>query len=387
MRSLRLVLPRYNHGMTVNHVLGQLTLREFMRTYWQKKPVLIRQAISPFKPVLSRAALFALAAKDDVESRLITHFGAQWKLSHGPLLSLPPTTRKGWTILVQGVNLHHDAADQLLSQFRFIPDTRLDDLMISYATDGGGVGPHLDSYDVFLLQAYGRRRWRIGKQRDHSLVDNAPLKLLRNFAPSAEYVLEPGDMLYLPPQWAHEGVAEGECMTYSIGFRAPSWQELGEAYLGFLAEQVDLPGRYQDPQLRPHTRPARISNDMLRQAREQLGSLGGKPRDVLIFLGEHLSEPKPSVWFPAIRSSMSLQTFNNAARKAGLRLSRQSRMLYRDKYIFINGESLRADGHDRLILQGLADERALSPQVLRECSIDLNQTLLDWFGQGWIRFA
>jgi len=373
--------------MHVDNVLGQLTPREFLRTYWQKKPVLIRQAIAQFKPVLSREALFALAAQDDVESRLITHFGAQWKLTHGPLASLPPTTRKRWTVLVQGVNLHHDAADQLLAQFRFIPDARLDDLMVSYASDGGGVGPHLDSYDVFLLQAHGCRRWRIGKQRDHTLVDNVPLKLLHNFAPSKEYLLEPGDMLYLPPQWAHEGVAEGECMTYSIGFRAPSWQELGEAYLGFLAEQVDLPGRYRDPQLQPQTRPARVSDDMLRQARQQLGALGGKPRDVLIFLGEYLSEPKPSVWFPSVRSSMSLPAFKQAALKAGLRLARQSRMLYRDKYIFINGESVQAGGDDRLILQGFADKRSLSPQELRVCSIDLNQALLDWFEQGWIQFS
>ena len=378
---------RYNRCMKITSVLGDLTPREFLRSYWQKKPVLIRQAIPGFKPVLSRDALFALTAREEVESRLITHFRSQWKLSHGPLASLPPTNRKGWTVLVQGMNLHDDAADDLLSRFRFIPDARLDDLMISYATDTGGVGAHLDSYDVFLLQAEGRRRWRIGRQRDHSLVEDVPLKLLRNFAPTTEYLLEPGDMLYLPPQWAHEGVAEGECMTYSIGFRAPTWQELGEAYLGFLAEQVDLRGRYQDNQLTPNAHPARIGNDMLKQARQQLGKLGGRPQDVVIFLGENLSEPKPSVWFTPVERPLSLARFGDSVASKTLRLCRQSRMLYRDKYIFINGESLQAGGADRLILQGLADNRSLAAGSASEGSADLVETLYDWYQQGWIRFV
>jgi 50S ribosomal protein L16 3-hydroxylase len=368
-------------------VLGDLTPREFLRSYWQKKPVLIRQALPQFAPVLSRDALFALAARDDVEARLITHFGAQWKLSHGPLTALPATTRKGWTILVQGVNLHDDAADALLSQFRFIPDARLDDLMISYATDTGGVGPHLDSYDVFLLQAEGRRRWRIGRQTDRSLIEGAPIKLLRHFTPTHEYLLEPGDMLYLPPQWGHEGVAVGECMTYSIGFRAPTWQELGEAYLGFLAEQVDLSGRYRDKQRAPELHPARLGNDLLQQARQQLGKLGGRPQDVLIFLGEYLSEPKPSVWFAPVERPVGPARFGQLASQRGLRLSRQSRMLFRDKYIFINGESLRADGKDRLILQAFADERSLPPGACAGGSGALVDTLYDWYRQGWLKIA
>lgn len=373
--------------MKHNSVLGELTPRDFLRRYWQKKPVLIRQALPQFTPVLPRDALFALAARDDVESRLITHFGSQWKLSHGPLDSLPRTTRKGWTVLIQGVNLHDDAADQLLSQFRFIPDARLDDLMISYATDTGGVGPHLDSYDVFLLQAEGRRRWRIGRQTDHSMVEGVPIKLLRHFTPSAEYLLEPGDMLYLPPQWAHEGVAVGECMTYSIGFRAPTWQELGEAYLGFLAEQIALDGRYRDTQRAPSAHPARLGNDLLQQARQQLGKLGGRTQDIQIFLGEYLSEPKPSVLFAPAARRLPIARFHDLAARRGLRLSRPSRMLYRDKYIFINGDSVRAAGPDLLILQRLADERTLTPGAIALGSSDLLETLLEWHHQGWLRIG
>ena len=179
---------------------------------------------------ISRAALFELAASDAIESRLVQRRGDTWTLRHGPLprRALPPLSRPGWTLLVQGLDLHVAAAHELLARFRFVPDARLDDLMLSYASDGGGVGPHLDSYDVFLIQVHGRRRWRIGRARDRSFVDGLPLKILRHFEPEHDWVLEPGDMLYLPPQWAHDGVAVGECMTASVGFRAPGPAEMAQ---------------------------------------------------------------------------------------------------------------------------------------------------------------
>jgi 50S ribosomal protein L16 3-hydroxylase len=204
-------------------LLNGLTPSQFMQRHWQKKPLLIRQAIPGFQALLDRPALFDLAEQDEVESRLIQQTPKGWNMRNGPLArrALPAVKSPNWALLVQGVDQHVESVHALLQQFRFVPDARLDDLMISYATDGGGVGPHFDSYDVFLLQAHGRRRWRIGKQKDLTLVEGAPLKILQNFEPEEEFVLEPGDMLYLPPRYAHDGVAEGECMTYSIGFRAP----------------------------------------------------------------------------------------------------------------------------------------------------------------------
>lgn len=365
-------------------VLGTISPREFLKNYWQKKPLLIRQAIPGFKPLLSRDALFDLAARDDVESRLITNFRQQWKLQHGPFHELPAVTRKNWTVLVQGVNLHDDEADRLLNQFRFVPDARLDDLMISYATDTGGVGPHFDSYDVFLLQAQGQRRWRIGAQTDMSLVENLPVKILRNFTPTHEYVLEPGDMLYLPPHWAHEGVAVGECMTYSIGFRTPSWQELGEAFLNFMADNVDLPGRYADPGLAFSKHPAKIGDEMVDQVSRQFAKLAAKQDDIAIFLGEHLTEPKPTVWFTPADQPLSLARFTASTQKRGLRLHRKSRMLYRSKFVFINGESFQPTGADRRVLQGLADQRALSPGLIAEASVDLRESLYQWYRDGWL---
>jgi 50S ribosomal protein L16 3-hydroxylase len=145
-----------------------------------------------------------------VESRLIVQQAKGWRMKQGPFAprSLPPLSQKAWTLLVQGVDLHDAGAHALLQQFRFVPDARLDDLMISFATPGGGVGPHFDSYDVFLLQASGRRRWKIGRQKDLTLQEGVPLKILQNFEPEQEFVLEAGDMLYLPPRYAHDGVAE-----------------------------------------------------------------------------------------------------------------------------------------------------------------------------------
>jgi 50S ribosomal protein L16 3-hydroxylase len=372
--------------MKTHGVLGQLSPREFLKTYWQKKPLLIRQAIPSLSPLLSRDELFALATNDAVESRLITNFRQQWKMQNGPLTRLPSVSRKNWTLLVQGVNLHLDEANDLLNQFRFIPDARLDDLMISYATDTGGVGPHFDSYDVFLLQAHGQRRWRIGAQKDLALVDGMPLKILSNFTPTHDYVLEPGDMLYLPPHYAHEGVAVGECMTYSIGFRAPSWQELGEAFMNFMADNVELPGRYADPQLSPTLHPAKIGDDMIDSVSQQFAKLAAQPDDIAIFLGEYLSEPKPTVWFDPSRPQ-SLDRFLAAADKRGLRLHRKTRMLYRSKFVFINGESFQPSGADRRLLQSLADHRELPAGIARQASADLQESLHHWHLGGWISFG
>lgn len=368
-------------------LLNGMTPARFLRDHWHKKPLLIRQALPGFTPLLSRTALFDMAARDDIESRLITHFKQQWRMRHGPVDALPAITKSSWTLLVQGVNLHDDAADALLRQFRFIPDARLDDLMISYATDGGGVGPHVDSYDVFLLQAQGQRRWRIGAQKDLSLRDGVPLKILRNFEPEQEFILEPGDMLYLPPHYAHDGVAIGECMTYSVGFRAPSYQELGEAFLQFMADSIDLPGRYADAGLAPSTHPAEIGQAMLSQVATQLDKVRFTKEDITIFLGEYLSEPKSNVFFTPPASVMTASRFGQTAGKRGIKLSRKTQMLYRGKHIFINGESYAIGRADKPALTRLADARTLEGVMVAHASKDAMETLLTWYQSGWLEFC
>lgn len=365
-------------------LLGGLSPQQFLRDYWHKKPLLIRQAIPGFKPLLPRDALCKLASQEDAESRLISRSGSGWKMQNGPFERLPSFNKKAWTLLVQGVNLHDDAVDALMQRFRFIPDARLDDLMISYATDTGGVGPHFDSYDVFLLQAHGQRRWRISAQKDLSLLEGAPLKILKNFRMEQEYVLEPGDMLYLPPHYAHDGEALGECMTYSIGFRAPAYQELGEAFLQFMADSIDLPGRYADPELAPSRHPAEINRAMLSRVAEELAKVRFTDDDVTVFLGEYLSEPKANVIFDSPARPMTLARFAQAASRRGITLSRKTRMLYRGKHVFINGESFAVSSKDKASLVLLANARTLDGNQFAAVSPDVLEAFHLWYEDGWI---
>ncbi|MEN9451993.1 MAG: hypothetical protein RLZZ369_1052, partial [Pseudomonadota bacterium] len=277
-----------------------------MRKYWQKKPLLIRQAIPGVVSPVSRAEMFELAGRDDVESRLVVEGGPskgkkaapEWALHHGPITRarIPKLNQPRWTLLVQGLDLHVPAAHDLIKQFRFVPDARLDDLMISYASDGGGVGPHYDSYDVFLLQVHGTRRWRIGPIKDASLLPDMPVKILANFEPEEEYVLEPGDMLYLPPRWAHDGIAEGECMTCSVGFRVPETTELAREVLTRLTEGLepeDPPKLYKDPKQGATDEPGRIPADLQQFAMDAIERALKDPIALKTALGEMLTEPKP----------------------------------------------------------------------------------------------
>ncbi|MES2351716.1 MAG: cupin domain-containing protein [Pseudomonadota bacterium] len=368
-------------------LLGDITPAQFLRDYWHKKPLLIRNAIPGFKPLLSMEALTKLAATNHAESRLITSVDGEWNMQHGPLESLPPMTQKAWTMLVQGVNLFDAKADALLRQFRFIPDARLDDLMVSFATDGGGVGPHFDSYDVFLLQAQGQRRWKIGPQKDLSLVEGLPLKILANFKPNEEFVLNPGDMLYLPPHYAHDGVAIGDCQTYSIGFRSPSYQELGEAFLQFMADSIDLPGRYADPELEATAKPAEIPRHMLSSLAEELNKVRFTEEDITIFFGEYMSEPKHNVFFTGPAKPLTVGKFAEAAAKKGLVLSRKTQMLYRGKNVFINGESFGVSRADKITLELLANNRALAGAEMAQASDDVMDALYTWYQDGWIELG
>ena len=203
---------------------------------------------------------------------------------------------------MQGLDLHVQAAHEMLARFRFVPDARLDDLMLSYASDGGGVGPHLDSYDVFLMQVQGRRRWRIGRARDRALVEGVPLKILRHFEPEHEWLLEPGDMLYLPPLWAHDGVAVGECMTASVGFRAPGAAELARELLPRLAEAIepaDSARLYRDARQPATAAPGCIPPALQAFAAHALQRALRDPDGLDRALGRMLTEPKASVWFDA----------------------------------------------------------------------------------------
>jgi 50S ribosomal protein L16 3-hydroxylase len=371
-------------------LLGGISPRVSMKRYWQKKPLLVRQAVPGFKPLLDRGQLFELAANEDAQTRMVIHEPGSkpgWRFKHGPFQrrALPPLKQPGWTILVQGVDLHHERVHALMNQFRFVPDARLDDLMISFATDGGGVGPHYDSYDVFLLQALGQRRWRIGRQKDLSLQPDVPLKILAHFEPEVEYVLEPGDLLYLPPRYAHDGIAEGECMTYSIGFRIPNRAELARELLQRLAEDAEEAvgvRLYRDPDQPAVDQAAEIPGRMLEFAQDALQDALQDSRALARGLGEYLTEPKPNVWFEARAESVA---DTQALKTQGIRLDRRTRMMFDAHHIFINGESFSASGRDATLMRVLANERVLLAPDVCKLSAQAQILVTAWWGAGWLQ--
>ena len=366
--------------------LGGLSVAAFLRRHWQREALLARAALPGFAGLHTRSALAALACRDDIESRLVVRERGGWTLEHGPfrpadLRGLPP---RQWTLLVQGVNVADAATDALMRAFAFVPYARLDDVMVSYAAPGGGVGPHVDSYDVFLLQGFGRRRWRWGRQRDLALRANLPLKILRRFTPDADAVLGPGDMLYLPPQYAHDGVAVEACTTYSIGFRTAAHDELAQHFLDFLRDRVALTGRYADPGLRPTRTPARIDPAMVRQIARALEAIRWKPADVAAFAGAFLSEPKAAVTFVRPARSLGPAAFATATGRRGLALDRGVQLLYDDGAFYVNGEALRPPAGAAAAMRTLANRRALSAEQCRRLSAPLRALLHGWHRHGYV---
>jgi 50S ribosomal protein L16 3-hydroxylase len=276
--------------------------------------------------------------------------GSRWDTDHGPFDRVAPK-KKDWTLLVSGVNLQVQAADALLRRFAFIPQARLDDVMVSYATPGGGVGPHVDSYDVFLLQGPGRRRWRV--QAD-------------------EYIAKPGDMLYLPPGLEHDGVALDACYTYSIGFRAPRGAELGAAFLDWLHERGLPDAAYRDPGLAPAIHPARLPPDMVEFSANLLSRIRWSRREVIDFLGRYLSAPKPHV------------VFRPSPGRGGLaRLDAKTQLLYSGSRFFINGEAFSVPKRQELLLRELADKRQMSAARLAPAA-DL---VREWRSAGYVHLS
>jgi 50S ribosomal protein L16 3-hydroxylase len=283
---------------------------------------------------------------------------------------------------VQGLDLHVDAAHDLLGRFRFVPEARLDDLMLSYASEGGGVGPHFDSYDVFLIQVSGRRHWRIGRlgvSTSGALREDVPLKVLADFEPEQDFVLEPGDMLYLPPGWAHDGVAVGgDCMTASVGFRSPWRGELANELLVRLTDDEEAPRgdrMYVDPRQAATAEPGRIPEALTAFAREAVLKAVAQPLALERALGEALTEPKPRVFFEPGDALPPGQ---------GARLSPRTRMMYDAAHVFINGQSFRAGGRDATLMRRLADRRTLSVAEVARLSEGARDLLDQWTEDGWI---
>jgi 50S ribosomal protein L16 3-hydroxylase len=382
-------------------LFGGISPEQFMKRYWHKKPLLVRGAIPAFDLAkknhqeltspISATDLFKLATDDLVQSRLIQ--SKPWSFQSGPFKksSIPKVDRRDWTLLLQGMEAHHPAAATLLSWFRFIPDARLDDLMISLAGLGGGVGPHFDSYDVFLIQMSGKRQWQISTQKDLSLSPNLPLKILRHFQAEQEWVLEPGDMLYLPPHIAHNGIAlDAGCQTWSVGFRSPSFKELLQEGLWRLAESLDeIPGleeKFADPKQAASTNPEELPVELIKQLEKKLTDL--KLNQIQLFLPgitAYLTEPKQETYFRGPMTPLSPSQFAQKISSHVLVPHPQTRILSLRRNIYCNGELVTLDQTNQI--QGawrtLAAHKALTQKGLH--SIE-SSSLYEAYLSGWLIF-
>ncbi len=382
-------------------LLGGISPKRFMKEYWQKKPLLVRGAIPAFAlsgqtlaSPLSMDDLANLASQKNVESRLIQ--SKPWSLGHGPFkkTEIPALTERDWTLLVQGVNGHHPAAKTVMSWFRFIPEARLDDLMISIAGPNGGVGPHVDSYDVFLIQMAGRRQWKISDQKDLSLKDGLPLKILKNFQATDDWVLEPGDMLYLPPNIAHDGIAlDAGCQTWSVGFRVPTYKELINEILWRTTEALEndpeLCQLYTDPNQPATKDPALVPDELIKVIQNKLNRIHWSKSDVSCTLAAVLSEPKPQVVFTPPRPLLSFAEFKKALRTQGLELSPLSKALYDKDFLYLNGESMSdSEAEDWDFWCHLAKTHSLpAAMAIRLASLldDADNPWFEAYQSGWLQ--
>lgn len=344
----------------------------FLRDYWQKKPLLIRKPWQAWSNPIEPDELAGLACESEVESRLVTYSPDEWELEHGPLREtrFGQLGKKPWTLLVQAVDHHVPAVAALLEAFRFVPNWRIDDVMVSYATEGGGVGPHFDQYDVFLVQGLGQRRWQVGGLCDHAteLQPSDDLRLLADFQTTEEWILEPGDILYLPPRVAHNGVALGDdCMTYSIGFRAPSRGELIANWAETLVAELQDDDRYTDPDPAAQENPGEISAKAISRLHEMVTERLGDRDAFARWFGQFSSTPKyPDVdWRPEkafdpedVRSCISREApllRNPASRFSFILQPGEELLLFVDGHCFGCAEEAssfaeRLCAHDRLLI-------------------------------------
>lgn len=378
-------------------LLGGLTAREFLRDYWQKKPLLVRQAIPDFESPISPDELAGLALEEEVESRLVIEHGERpWELQRGPFNedTFQELPERDWTLLVQAVDQFVPEVAELLEDFKFLPKWRIDDLMISFAAPGGGVGPHFDNYDVFLLQAHGHRRWQIGQlcDADSPLLPHADLKILAQFEPTDEWVLAPGDMLYLPPCLAHCGTAEDDCMTYSVGFRAPSAAEVLTHFTDFLGQFLPDEERYSDADIQPSEDPNQIQRDALERLKALLNEHMSDERLLMTWFGQFMTEPK----YPELVAGIEIEEedFLGALEDGAILIRNPSaRMAWsevgEDLVLFASGQSRLVSARLRELLKLICSADALHVENLGAWLADDEGRTLLWelVKQGSLGFA
>ncbi|ADU92112.1 JmjC domain-containing protein [Taylorella equigenitalis] len=380
-------------------LLGGLSPNEFMRDYWQKKPLLIRQAFPDFKMPIPLEKLRTLASFEGVESRLVRRDNEQWLLDRGPLDDIPSSETPNWSLLVQSMDVHEQSFYDMAQKFSFIPYARFDDVMISLASFGGGVGPHFDTYDVFLLQGHGIRNWKISQQEDQELIPDLPCRILKNFKPEQEWVLQPGDMLYLPPQCAHDGVAEtADCVTISFGFRTLSLANMARGVLEAAIDQISIQsglgiglysqpvidgfsveGLYSDPNQNAPLNPAQIPESMIEKSLEALNKIKFNDKLASRFLGCWLTEPNKVAEFEFNEEELNIEDMDP---ETILKLDKKTKMLYRNDEVYINGEVVEVPINE--VFKTLADERQITAELANTCDEDTFEILHRWLDDGWL---
>ncbi|MBW7470168.1 cupin domain-containing protein [Marinobacter sp. F4218] len=355
-------------------MLGGLTASEFLRDYWQKKPLVIRQAFPDLESPVSPDELAGLACEETVESRIVIENddGKPWQLHNGPFTPerFSQLPEQNWTLLVQGLDHWVPEIADLLEHFRFVPNWRLDDIMASFAPKGGSVGPHYDQYDVFLLQAQGHRRWTFGGHCDHTSprVEGTPLRILSSWDGEETVTLAPGDMLYLPPGIGHHGVAENDCITLSVGFRAPTIDDILTGFTDFLCGQSDASDHLNDPELQVQDNPGTIQPAVIDKLDAILREKLGDRRQLSLWFGQYATAPKNMDIVVPAEEPASTEEFAGAIRAGEqLRWNEGSRFAY---YDFDDETALFVDG-EQYLLKG--DARPMAALLCAGARIDSAQ--------------
>jgi 50S ribosomal protein L16 3-hydroxylase len=346
------------------------TPQAFMAEFWQRRPLLMRAALPPGLFTLTAEELAGLACEEETEARLIIGQDADWAVHHGPFVptDFEQLPASHWTLLVQDVDKYVPAVARLLDAFDFVPQWRIDDIMISFAVDGGGVGPHVDAYDVFLMQGQGRRRWRISGREysDDELLPDLDLRILAGFETDHDWTLEPGDILYLPPGVAHWGTAVGDCMTYSLGFRSANQQELAADWFQHLVSLSDARHRLPDPPGGDREAPGLLGRQRVAAAADLLRALPHPGSEEFAgWLGCHLTEPKPQFQLLPADSPWDADALE-AWLGRGLGFTRHpwtrlcwDRLADGGLALFVNGERLRLPAACQALVDRLCRERRL----------------------------
>jgi 50S ribosomal protein L16 3-hydroxylase len=375
-----------------NLPLGELSLDTFLTEYWQKKPLLIRNALPGCQSPIAGDELAGLACEEGVESRLIIRddLGERWELQHGPFsdetfLALPDTN---WTLLVQAVDHWVPEAAKFLQLFNFIPSWRLDDLMISYASDGGGVGPHYDNYDVFLVQVGGRRQWEVGGLFDERSPrrSDTPVMILSDWEPEQRWILDPGDMLYVPPRVGHSGIAVGDgCMTCSVGFRAPSHKEILQEFSDFVSCQLSEEVRFADPDLVPQTNPGHMTSGALHTVHRILRRYVDDQDMLAEWFGHYMTVPKFQQEETQVEAYFleDVQAYASAGRlltrKEGSRFAFQEHE--RETWLFVDGRIYLCPEGQADLVKKLCVDLTIDPKPFTQSEGNL-QLLVDLLNRG-----